>query len=194
MQNLKAMPNKVPSAMVAAQLRGRASPSSLHGLWECPAHTTTRIERIRKVMAARLTRAAPRFQKTRAAAVLLVAPMFFAACGKDSITKPGTYTLTGQVRLVGALRNDAGDSIDVQRVENADSVRVYLYQGSTLKDSTRTSSGGYRFGGLSGGPYSVATALWGGNGDPPSVASRAAGVGADTPVLPSSPPMNGVPN
>src|SRR5205085_146024 len=82
--------------------------------------------------------------------LLLVAPMLFAACAKDNITKPSTYTLTGQVRLVGALRNAAGDSTDVQRVENADSVRVYLYQGSTRKDSTRTTSGRYRFGGLRG--------------------------------------------
>ena len=36
--------------------------------------------------------------------LLLVTPMLFAACAKDS-TKPGTYTLTGRVRLVGALRN-----------------------------------------------------------------------------------------
>ena len=74
--------------------------------------------------------------------------MLFAACAKDNITKPGTYTLTGRVRLVGALRNavgpyhDPGDSTDVQRVENADSVRVYLYQGSTRKDSTMRSPTG----------------------------------------------------
>src|SRR5881397_2154654 len=67
------------------------------------------------------------------AILLLVTPILFAACAKDKITKPVTYTLTGQVRLVGGLRNDAGDSTDVQRVENADSVRVYLYQGSTRK-------------------------------------------------------------
>ena len=103
--------------------------------------------------------------------LLLVTPMLFASCAKDKITKPSAYTLTGQVRLVGTLRNDAGDSIDVQRVENADSVRVYLYQGSTRKDSTRTTSGGYRFGGLSGGPYSVVTVLWGDIGDTVSIAS-----------------------
>src|SRR5205809_7964018 len=39
--------------------------------------------------------------------LLLVTPMLFAACAKDS-TKPGTYTLTGRVRLVGALRNAVG--------------------------------------------------------------------------------------
>src|SRR5437867_1494442 len=132
--------------------------------------------------------------------LLLVTPMLFAACAKDSITKPGTYTLTGRVRLVGALRNavgpfhDAGDSTDVQRVENADGVRVYLYQGSTRKDSTRTTSGGYRFGGLSGGPYSVITVLWGDIGDTVSIASAMADMAADTLVLQSWPTMLGFPN
>ena len=84
--------------------------------------------------------------------------MLVTGCSKDSITKLGTHALTGRVRLVGALRNavgpfhDAGDSTDVQLVENADSVRVYLYEGSTLKDSTRAASGGYRFGGFRPGP------------------------------------------
>ena len=128
------------------------------------------------------------------AILLLVTPMLFAACAEDSITKPGTYTLTGRVRLVGALRNDAGDSTDVQRVENADSVRVYLYHGSTLNESTRTASGGYRFGGLSGGPYSVVTVLWGEIGDTVSIASLTADIAADTLVLQSSPTLIGFPN
>ena len=126
--------------------------------------------------------------------LLLVTPMLFAACAKDHITKPGTYTLTGRVRLVGALRNDAGDSTDVQRVENADSVPVYLYQASTRKDSTRTTSGGYRFGGLNGGPYSVVTVLWGEIGDTVSITSVTADMAADTLVLQSSPTMIGFPN
>jgi hypothetical protein len=124
----------------------------------------------------------------------LVTPMILVGCAKNNITKPRTYTLTGQVRLVGALRNDAGDSIDVQRIENADSVRVYLYQGSTRKDSTRTTSGGYRFGGLSGGPYSVATVLWGDIGDTVSIASVTTDMAADTLVLQSTPTMIGFPN
>ena len=126
--------------------------------------------------------------------LLLVTPMLFAACAKDSITNPGTYALTGRVRLVGALRNAAGDSTDVQRVENADSVRVYLYQGSTRKDSTRSTSGGYGFGGLSGGPYSVVAVLWGDIGDTVSIASVIADMAADTLVLQSSPTMIGFPN
>lgn len=139
----------------------------------------------------------PRLRRTSrgvGSILLLVTPMLFAACAKDNITKPGIYTLTGQVRLVGTLRNDAGDSTDVQRVENADSVRVYLYQGSTRKDSTRTISGGYRFGGLSGGPYSVVTVLWGEIGDTVSIASVTADMAADTLVLESSPTMIGFPN
>jgi flagellar hook capping protein FlgD len=126
--------------------------------------------------------------------LLLVTPMLFAACAKDSITKPSTYTLTGRVRLVGALRNEARDSIDVQRAENVDSMRVYLYQGSTRKDSTRTTSGGYHFGGLSGGPYSVVTVLWGDIGDTVSIASVTTDMAADTLVLQSSPTMIGFPN
>ena len=136
----------------------------------------------------------PRTSRGVGSILLLVTPMLFAACDKDSITKPGTYTLTGQVRLVGTLRNDAGDSTGVQRVENADSVRVYLYQGSTRKDSTRTTSGGYRFGGLSDGPYSVVTVLWGEIGDTVSIASLTADMAADTLVLQSSPTMIGFPN
>jgi len=126
--------------------------------------------------------------------LLLVTPMLFAACAKDDITNPGTYTLTGRVRLVGALRNGAGDSTDVQRVENADSVRVYLYQGSTRKDSTGTTSGEYRFGGLSSGAYSVVTVLWGEIGDTVSIASVTADMAADTLVLQSSPTLIGYPN
>jgi hypothetical protein len=127
--------------------------------------------------------------------LLLVTPMLFAGCGKDNITRPRTYTLTGQVRLVGTLRNDVGDSTDVQYVENADSVRVYLYQGSTPRDSTRTTSGRYSFGGLrGGGPYSVLTVLWGDIGDTVSIASVTANTAADTLVLESSPTMIGFPN
>ena len=120
--------------------------------------------------------------------------MFFAACDTDNVTRPGTHTLTGHVRLVGTVKNDAGDSTDVQRVENADSVRVYLYQGSTRRDSTRTTSGGYYFGGLSGGPYSVVTILWGDIGDTVSIANVATDTAADTLVLESSPTMIGFPN
>jgi len=123
-----------------------------------------------------------------------VTPTLLAACGEDNITKPDTYTLTGHVRLVGTLRNDAGDSTGVQRVENADSVRVYLYQGSTRRDSTRTTSGGYRFSGLSDGPYSVVTVLWGEIGDTASIASVTADMAADTLVLQSSPTMISFPN
>ena len=126
--------------------------------------------------------------------LLLVTPMLFAACANDTITKPGTHTLTGRVRLVGVLRNEVGDSIDVQLVENVDSVRVYLYQGSTRKDSTRTTSGGYGFGGLRGGPYSVVTVLWGDIGDTVSIASVTADMAADTLVLQSSPTLIGFPN
>ena len=126
--------------------------------------------------------------------LLLVTAMLFAGCAEDDITKPGTHALSGRVRLVGTLRNDAGDSTGVQRVENADSVRVYLYQGSTCQDSTRTTSGGYRFGGLSGGPYSVVTILWGDIGDTVSIANVTADMAADTLVLQSSPTMIGFPN
>ena len=126
--------------------------------------------------------------------LLLVTPMLFSACGEDSITKPTTYTLSGRVRLVGTLTLDTGESTGVQLVENADSVLVYLYQGSTLKDSTRTTSGGYRFRGLSGGPYSVATVLGGDIGDTVSIASVTADMAADTLVLSSSPTMTGYPN
>jgi flagellar hook capping protein FlgD len=126
--------------------------------------------------------------------LLLVAPLLFAGCGDDNVTKPGTHTLTGRVRLVGTVRNAAGDSIDVQLVDDADSVLVYLYQGSTPRDSTRTTSGGYRFGGVSGGPYSVATVLWGDIGDTVSIASVTTNATADTLVLESSPTMIGFPN
>jgi flagellar hook capping protein FlgD len=126
--------------------------------------------------------------------LLLLAPMLFASCAKENITKPATYRLTGRVRLVGTLRNAAGDSTDVQRVENADSVRVVLVQGTTRTDSTRTTSGAYRFGGLSGGPYSVVTVLWGDIGDTVSIASVTADMVADTLVLESSPTMIGFPN
>jgi len=126
--------------------------------------------------------------------LLLVMPVLLAACGKDKITRPRGYIVTGQVRLVGTLKNDAGDSIDVQRVENADSVLVYLYQGSTRKDSTRTTAGGYRFVGLGRGSYSVATVLWGDIGDTVTIANVAADMAADTLVIESSPTMIGFPN
>ena len=125
---------------------------------------------------------------------VFVTPVLLAACAKDDVTKPRAYTLTGQVRLVGTVKNDAGDSTDVQLVENADSVLVYLYQGATRRDSTRTASGRYHFSGLSGGPYSVATVLWGDIGDTVSIASMTADMAADTLVLESTPTLIGFPN
>src|SRR2546422_7018488 len=69
--------------------------------------------------------------------LLTVVPMILASCSKDHSTKPQTYALSGRVLLVGTLRNDVGDTLGVQRVEDADSVRVYLYyQGASLRDST----------------------------------------------------------
>ena len=126
--------------------------------------------------------------------LLLAIPLLLAACGKDKVTKPNAYTLTGRVRLTGTLKNAAGDSIDVQYVDDADSVPVYLYQGSTPKDSTRTTSGQYRFAGLRGGPYSVATILWGDIGDTVSIPNVTSNLAADTLVLESSPTMIGFPN
>lgn len=126
--------------------------------------------------------------------LLLAIPLLLAACGKDKVTKPNAYTLTGRVRLTGTLKNAAGDSIDVQYVDDADSVPVYLYQGSTRKDSTRTTSGQYRFADLRGGPYSVATILWGDIGDTVSILSVTSNTAADTLLLESSPTMIGFPN
>ena len=48
--------------------------------------------------------------------LLLVAPMLFTGCGDDSVTKPGTYTLTGRVRLVGTVRNAAGRRTNASRL------------------------------------------------------------------------------
>ena len=126
--------------------------------------------------------------------LLIVAGTLLTGCSKENPTGPRTYTLAGRVRLVGALRNDTGDSTDTQRVENADSVRVYLYQGASLKDSTRTVAGGYTFSGLSGGSYSTATYLWGGIGDTVSVTGLASDAALDTLVLQSSPTMIAFPN
>ena len=124
----------------------------------------------------------------------MVAATTLTACSKENPTGPRTYTLSGRVRLVSALRDDAGDSTDTQRIEDADSVRVYLYLGSSLKDSTRTTAGGYRFSGLSGGAYSVATTLWGGIGDTVSIPSLTSDAVLDTLVLPSSASMIAFPN
>ena len=107
----------------------------------------------------------PRRPYRRLALSLLIATPMIAACSKHNPTKPQTFTLSGRVRLVGTLTTDTGDSIGVQRVEDADSVRIYLYQGASLKDSTRTTAGGCAFSGLTGGSYSVAAKLWGEIGD-----------------------------
>ena len=125
---------------------------------------------------------------------LLVLATLLAGCAKQSTTGPRTYTLSGRVRLVGALRDGAGDSTDTQSVEDADSVRVYLYQGTTLEDSTRSVAGGYRFSGLSGGSYSAATYLWGGIGDTVSITGLASNAALDTLVLQSTPTMIAFPN
>jgi len=126
--------------------------------------------------------------------LLIVAATTLTACSKDNPTTPRTYSLSGRVRLVSALRNDAGDSTDAQRVENADSVHVYLYQGSSIKDSTRTIAGGYKFSGLSSGSYSAATILWGGIGDTVSIANLTSDAVLDTLVLQSSATMTAFPN
>ena len=137
----------------------------------------------------------PSRSNTRIGWILLVAAAtILMGCSKDKPTTPRTYTLSGRVRLLSALRNGAGDSTDVQRVEGADSVRVYLYQGALLKDSTRTVAGGYGFSGLSGGSYFASTYLWGGIGDTVSITGLASDAVLDTLVLESSPTMIAFPN
>ena len=79
-------------------------------------------------------------------------------------------------------------------VEDADSVRIYLYEGVSLKDSTRTTAGGYAFTGLRGGSYAVAADLWGGIGDTITVTNLTADVALDTLVLLSSATMPAFPN
>src|SRR6516162_2122227 len=92
---------------------------------------------------------------SHAGACLLILAALCASCTNNNVTGPNGFTLSGRVRLESAQRTEAGDSVDVLVVNNADSVRIYLYQGSTLKDSTWTQSGAYQFSGLSGGSWSA---------------------------------------
>jgi len=141
----------------------------------------------------------PRRPYRRLALSLLIATPMIAACSKHNPTKPQTFTLAGRVRLVGTLMTrtpsgDIGDSTGVQLVEDADSVRIYLCEGASLKDSTRTTAGGYAFTGLRGGSYAVAADLWGGIGDTITVTNLTADVALDTLVLVSSATMPAFPN
>lgn len=136
----------------------------------------------------------PRRPYRRLALSLLTVTSMIAACSKHNPTKAQTFTLSGRVRLVGTLTTPTGDSIGVQRAEDADSVLIYLYQAPLLKDSTRTTAGGYAFTGLTGGSYSVAANLWGGIGDTVSVTTLTADAALDTLVLLSSATMPASPN
>ena len=136
----------------------------------------------------------PRRPYRRLALSLLIATPMIAACSKHNPTKPQTFTLSGRVRLVGTLTTNTGDSIGVQRAEDADSVLIYLYQAASLKDSTRTTAGGCAFSGLTGGSYSVAANLWGEIGDTVSVTNLTADAALDTLVLLSSATMPAFPN
>jgi hypothetical protein len=126
--------------------------------------------------------------------LLIATSVILASCSRSSPTSTGTHTLSGRVRLVATLRNDTGDSTGVLRIENADSVRVYLYQGAALKDSARSAAGGYQFAGLGSGAYSVATRLWGDIGDTVSIANLSSDAAADTLALGPTPAMTASPN
>jgi hypothetical protein len=65
------------------------------------------------------------------------------------------------VKLVGAVRDAVGDSTGVLSVDDADGVRVYLYAGGLLRDSTATTDGAYAFPGLRNGSYASVARLWG---------------------------------
>jgi hypothetical protein len=135
----------------------------------------------------------PRRSIMRLGVMLLIAPVILASCSRNP-TSTGTHTLSGRVRLVATLRNDLGDSTGIQRIENVDSVRVYLYQGATLKDSTRSAAGGYQFAGLTSGAYPVTIRLWGDIGDSVSIASLTQDASADTLALGATSAITASPN
>lgn len=87
--------------------------------------------------------------RTRAATsigIAMLLPLLLSACSKDkSATGPGTYSLSGNVVLVGALVDDGGTTLGEQVVTNADGVEVYLEHDGVLADSTSTVDGRYEF-------------------------------------------------
>jgi hypothetical protein len=56
-----------------------------------------------------------------------------------------TVILTGHVRVVASLADGGGVPTGTRRIENADSLRVYLVHSAVPLDSTRSSLGVYHF-------------------------------------------------
>ena len=61
--------------------------------------------------------------------------------------------ITGRVRVVANLADAGGTPTGTQRIEDADSLRVYLVHSGARIDSTRTVAGGYRFANVKSGTY-----------------------------------------
>jgi len=83
---------------------------------------------------------------------LLVA---LAACSSDRPLAPGTYSISGHLRLTGYLVDPDGRFAGTRVIGDADGVPVELLYGSEIVARTTTVDGRYRFTGLRPGGYVV---------------------------------------
>jgi flagellar hook assembly protein FlgD len=79
---------------------------------------------------------------------LLLAVPLLSSCSKKEPTSPDNsqaYSLSGRVRVVGTLTDPTGAVTGERVVNDADGVKVYLKNETTIVDSTLSNDGGYVF-------------------------------------------------
>lgn len=99
----------------------------------------------------------PRFRgRLSAACVWLLAIVADSGCSKDHIVTPrDTATVSGPVRLTGALRDEAGNYLGILILEGATGIKVTLIRDGLVHGEGTTTGGLYHFGGLPPATYQV---------------------------------------
>ena len=91
----------------------------------------------------------------RTVAALMV--VMLAGCFEDSPFLPGTYSISGHVRLRGYYVDRAGNFTGTRIIGDADGVPVELVYGDEVLARTTSHDGVYRFDGIAPGGYRVRT-------------------------------------
>lgn len=138
-----------------------------------------------------------RIRWTRGCVVLAVSML--AACARDQPTAPlddTRYTITGHLRLSGAVVDGNGIFQGTRVLGDADGVAVELLNGGQVVARTTTVDGVYRFSGLRAGGYVARSRVVGDIGDQtaPLVIAVADVASADTLRLGSRGDLRPVPN
>ena len=89
------------------------------------------------------------------AASCLLAMTLVGGCSTENPTEPGSYSLSGRVRLTGYLVDGSGRFLGTREVDDADGVNVELRHGNYAPIHSTTVDGVYQFDGLAPGAYTV---------------------------------------